>query len=138
MVHVPILFANPPPKSLHRVFFPGKTWFRDIVVEADTYQWWLMAPWILLGLIAVATNRTQYFWIITPYLICWIVGAYARNGVNPEAARYRDSLLPFAVLLFGLGIDRYRTAVGRTYKDFVVLCYAAAVAVGLLFFVCDL
>lgn len=109
LIHVPILFANPPPFQLHRVIVPSGLdhlgWFRLTVKEMDTVQWWLLAPWLLIGVISLRTRAREHLLLAVPYLLLWVSSALANNGVNPPAARFRDTFLSFAVLISGLGID---------------------------------
>ena len=137
IVHVPILFFNPLLKDVYRVFVIDADWHRNVVFAATVIQWYIMAPWILLGFLTLYRENRKYFWLVSGYLMIWIVAAILRNGVNPEAARYRDALMPFAIVIFGFGANRYLNL--SRYKDKLLItsCYFILFLLGFLFMIRD-
>jgi hypothetical protein len=131
LVHVPILFFNPPPKNLYKLVILKSTWILRVIRETITVQWWGIAPWVALGILSLKREARWGVPIIMPYLACWIIAAVMRNGVNPEAARYRDSLMPFAIVLVGFGIDKCLADKSGNARLFVRWVYVAAIVLGI-------
>jgi hypothetical protein len=127
-----LLFLNPPTGQLYKTLVPSEDWLTNLIVQAHTIQWWVMAPWIVIGILYGFRHKRTHLLMFLPYIVAFVLFAYLRNGVNPESARFRDSLIPFAALMFGMGVDRFIIERRLSDRWIVHLLYMGAVAMGLL------
>lgn len=130
VIHLPISLANPPPGLLSYYLRPSPgnwPWLRVVVRELVTVQWWIMLPWILLGIYALPKAGNTVI-IVLPFLIAWAATAFIYNGNHPEVVRYRSTFLAMAVVLAGLGAQS--NASGR-YSSFVTSIYVSGLALTL-------
>lgn len=136
VVHIPIAFVNPPTFNLKAYVFPqlgNSEWFRTVFVESRTLQWWLMLPWLLLGIGAMSRNQNSVIWPMTfVFMLVFVMTALIYNGNHPEAVRYRSSFLPMAVMISGYGFAQKRTKhcrllVNGTYAFGLVIAIAMGI-----------
>ena len=121
IIHIPLSFLNPPPFLLHNYILiqPGDfSWFKEIFRELRTLQWWLMAPFVIFGIWAILKKFGRMTTFLLPYVSLWFVSAISFNGVGPEVVRYRDSFLPFAIVLALLGYEY----AGKRFRKVAIQC----------------
>ena len=132
IVHIPIAFINPPTFNLKCYVIPNPgndDWFRSCFRELRTLQWWVMLPWVLIGVQRLARGSLSAVGVLTMWFILVLVlTAFLYNGNHPEAVRYRGTFLAMGVLLAGYGYDLQHTA-GRRY--FVWGVYGLGLAMAL-------
>ncbi|MCX5633546.1 MAG: hypothetical protein NTW93_07740 [Phycisphaerae bacterium] len=104
LLNIPLSLLNPPPKNLHHIYTEGNKLY-EIMLLANTCQWWLPFPFLIVGAIVIITKRTEFLAFLLPYILTMSTAALLLGGLEANVLRYRDSLAPVAFIIIGAGIE---------------------------------
>jgi hypothetical protein len=133
LLNIPLALLNPPPKNLHHIFTLENGLY-DIVLQADIYQWWLLLPFLTIGTVIVISRRIEFLSFLLPYIIAISTSALLIGGQMPGVYRYRDSLVPAAFIIIGVGIESL-IAEKKMWENVIILSvYALFVMLAVYFY----
>jgi hypothetical protein len=136
LLNIPLAMLNLTPKNLHHIYTDENKLY-DIVLLSDIYQWWLPLPFLIIGAVIIIGRRTDFLGLLVPYIIALITSALLLGGLTADLLRYRDSLVPVAFIVIGVGVESFSTSPKGWKNKVIITAYSLFVLLAIYFLIRD-